>query len=187
MGSQRLQIDLVKLASMDHLTRISNRRATQEFMEKELSLAHRTNNHFSILLIDFDNFKDINDTHGHTVGDHVLIKSAQIFKSNIRKEDLVGRWGGEEFLLILPRTSTQQAVTLANRLLEQIQNEKYSHTLDVPTTVSIGIASSEGLQTMDDILREADLALYDAKVTKNSAKIAESASLMEKTPANKPL
>jgi predicted signal transduction protein with EAL and GGDEF domain len=94
MVSQRLRNDLMEVATMDMLTRISNRRATQVFLEKELSRAQRNQGEFTVLLIDIDNFKQVNDRWGNAVGDEVLFRTAQIFQSMIRKQDLVGRWGG---------------------------------------------------------------------------------------------
>src|SRR5215211_1245985 len=102
MVSQRLRNDLMEVATIDVLTRIPNRRATGLFLEKELSRAQRNESEFSVLLIDIDDFKQVNDRWGHAVGDYTLMKTSGIFQSMIRKEDWVGRWGGEEFLMILP-------------------------------------------------------------------------------------
>ena len=102
MVSHRLRNDLIEFATMDVLTRIPNRRATEAFLEKELSWTQRNRSEFSVLLIDIDNFKQVNDRWGHAVGDYVLVKTASMFQSTIRKHDWVGRWGGEEFLIILP-------------------------------------------------------------------------------------
>jgi diguanylate cyclase (GGDEF)-like protein len=167
MVSQRLQADLRELATIDSLTRIPNRRAAQTFLEKELSRAQRKHEQFSVLLIDIDNFKQINDQRGHAIGDHVLVKSAEIFQANIRKQDLVGRWGGEEFLVILSGTALEDASCLAERLRNQIEKAAYNNTQS-RTTVSIGVASSKGLDTIDQILKNADDALYVAKATKNA-------------------
>ena len=173
MVSQRLHSDLTELATTDSLTRIPNRRATQDFFEKELSRAQRNNSEFSILLIDLDNFKQINDKHGHAMGDNALIKTAQIFQSAIRKQDIVGRWGGEEFLIILPGTTEQNAQILAERLRSEIANAEFKNsTLTVIVTVSIGIAFSNHTDSMDVILKKADDALYVAKATKNAVATA---------------
>lgn len=167
MISQRLQADLRDLATIDSLTRIPNRRAAQTFLEKELSRASRKHEPFSVLLIDIDNFKQINDQHGHAVGDHVLVKSAELFMKNIRKQDLVGRWGGEEFLVILSGASMTDAKCLAERLRSQVENTKYNDTGSI-TTISIGISTSGNSDSIDKMLKTADDALYVAKTTKNA-------------------
>jgi diguanylate cyclase (GGDEF)-like protein len=173
MVSQRLHSDLTELATTDSLTRIPNRRATQDFFEKELSRAQRNNIEFSILLIDLDNFKQINDKYGHAMGDIALVKTARIFQSAIRKQDIVGRWGGEEFLIILPGTTEQNAQILAERLRSEIANAEFKNsTLTVIVTVSIGIAFSNHTDSMDVILKKADDALYVAKATKNAVATA---------------
>ena len=167
MVSQRLRNDLMEVATMDVLTRIPNRRATQSFLEKELSRIQRQQSEFSVLLIDIDNFKQVNDRWGHEVGDYVLIKTAGKVQSIIRKHDWVGRWGGEEFLIILPGPS--DAVLLAERVRAEIANSKFSHgAASFGITVSIGVAGATQQDQIDQILKNADEALYRAKRTKNT-------------------
>ena len=167
MVSQRLRNDLMEVATMDVLTRIPNRRATQAFLEKELSRAQRNLGEFSVLLIDIDNFKQVNDRWGHDVGDYVLVKTASIFQSIIRKHDWVGRWGGEEFLIILPGPC--DARLLAERVRGEIANSEYSHgAASFGITVSIGVAEAKQHHEIDQILKNADEALYRAKLTKNT-------------------
>lgn len=169
MVSQRLRNDLIEFATIDSLTRISNRRATQIFLERELARAQRNNGEFSVLLIDIDNFKQVNDRWGHSVGDHVLAKTASIFQSVIRKQDLVGRWGGEEFLVVSPGSPYCDAESLAERLRREIANSRYSHSFaSFGITVSIGIACGKKSDTLDQILKKADEALYKAKIVKNA-------------------
>ena len=174
MVSQRLQSDLWDLANIDTLTRIPNRHATQTFLEKEYARVERKGKAFSVLLIDIDNFKQINDTHGHATGDQALITTAKIFASAVRKQDIAGRWGGEEFLLILPDTSIQNAHLLAERLRSTVAAVKVDteDTL-VQLTISIGVASSEISMSIDEILKKADDALYVAKATKNAVATAK--------------
>jgi len=123
MVSQRLRNDLLEMATMDALTRIPNRRATEAFLERELSRAQRNQGEFSVLLIDIDNFKQVNDNWGHAVGDIVLVKTAGIFRSMIRKQDWVGRWGGEEFLMILPDPS--ETKSLAERVRYEVAHARF--------------------------------------------------------------
>ena len=167
MVSQRLRNDLMEVATIDVLTRIPNRRATQTFLEKELSRAQRTASEFSVFLIDIDNFKQINDRWGHMVGDRVLAKTAGIFQSMIRKQDLVGRWGGEEFLLILPGACEAEA--LAERVRSEIANTTFrDEEAAFGITVSVGVTCAKPSDQIDQILKKADQALYKAKLTKNT-------------------
>jgi diguanylate cyclase (GGDEF)-like protein len=171
MVSHRLRNDLMEIATIDVLTRIPNRRATQAFLEKEISRAQRSRDEFTILLIDIDDFKQVNDRWGHAVGDEVLVQTAGLFQSMIRKQDLVGRWGGEEFLVVVPGQCN--AEILAERIRSEIAAAEYTHrnaTLHI--TVSIGIACSDGTSLEDEILKRADDALYQAKSIKNAVRIA---------------
>jgi diguanylate cyclase (GGDEF)-like protein len=172
MVSQRLRNDLMEVATIDVLTRISNRRATLVFLEKELSRAQRHESEFTVLLIDIDNFKQVNDRWGHAVGDHVLVKTAGIFQSMIRKQDLVGRWGGEEFLIIVPGTC--DAMALAERVRSELANAAFSYgAASFGITISIGVTCAKQSDQIDQILRSADKALYESKRTKNTVSIAE--------------
>jgi diguanylate cyclase (GGDEF)-like protein len=171
MVSQRLRNDLMEMATIDVLTRIPNRRATQAFLERELSRVQRNQSEFSILMIDIDNFKQVNDRWGHSVGDYVLTKTASVFQSMIRKQDWVGRWGGEEFLMIMPgRCDTE---LLAERVRREIARTEYrSGAASFAITISIGIACAKPADEIDQILKNADRALYRAKLTKNTVSTA---------------
>ena len=171
MVSHRLRNDLMEIATMDVLTRIPNRRATQAFLEKERSRAHRHQDEFSILLIDIDNFKKVNDRWGHAVGDEVLVRTASLFQSMIRKQDLVGRWGGEEFLIIVPGSC--DAEVLAERIRAAIAATAFRHgRASFHITVSIGVACANQTSLEDEILKKADDALYQAKLAKNTVRVA---------------
>jgi diguanylate cyclase (GGDEF)-like protein len=172
MVSHRLRNDLMEIATIDVLTRIPNRRATQAFLEKELSRAQRNQGEFTLLLIDIDDFKHVNDRWGHVTGDAVLTKTASLFQSMIRKQDLVGRWGGEEFLIIVPGPC--DAVVLAERIRSEIAGMEYRHgTASFHITISIGIACANQTSLEDEILKKADDALYKAKSTKNAVSMAD--------------
>jgi len=171
MVSQRLRNDLLEVATIDVLTRIPNRRATQLFLEKELSRAQRNQGEFMVLLIDIDDFKLVNDRWGHSVGDEVLVRTASLFQSMIRKQDLVGRWGGEEFLIIVPGSC--ESPILAERVRSEIAKSEYHHgTVSFGITVSIGIACAGSEDQVDQILKNADKALYQAKIRKNTVSVA---------------
>ena len=183
MVSHRLRNDLMEMATIDVLTRIPNRRATQAFLQKELSRAKRHNGEFSVLLIDIDDFKQVNDRWGHAVGDEVLSKTASLFHSMIRKQDLVGRWGGEEFLIIVPGRCDAQM--LAERVRSEVAATSYRHgTAVFHITVSIGIACSDETSIEDEILKQADNALYRAKKTKNAIRMANEEGFASKTPGS---
>lgn len=173
MVSQRLRNDLMDVATMDVLTRIPNRRATQLFLEKELARARRNHTEFSVLLIDLDRFKQVNDRWGHAVGDHVLVETARFFQSMIRKQDWVGRWGGEEFLMIVPSSAPDEARILAERLRTGIAGLYYTHgSASFCITVSIGVTRANEKDEIDEILKKADMALYAAKQTRNTVSVA---------------
>jgi diguanylate cyclase (GGDEF)-like protein len=172
MVSQRLHNDLMEIATVDVLTRIPNRRATQAFLEKELSRAQREQSGFTTLLVDIDDFKQVNDRWGHAAGDEVLVRTAAIFQSMIRKQDWVGRWGGEEFLLVLPGTCA--AKVLAERLRSEIAATEFTHGgASFGITVSIGVACGRPAEPLDQVLRDADRAMYQAKRTKNAVSVAD--------------
>jgi diguanylate cyclase (GGDEF)-like protein len=171
MVSQRLRNDLMEVATIDVLTRIPNRRATELFLEKELSRAQRNDGEFSVFLIDIDNFKQVNDRWGHAVGDHVLARTAEIFQSMLRKQDWVGRWGGEEFLVIVPGSCNGEV--LAERIRCKVEGSEYGQAGEsFHITVSIGVACANQTSSVDEILKKADDALYQAKNTKNAISIA---------------
>lgn len=174
MVSQRLRNDLLEMATIDVLTRIPNRRATQLFLEKELSRAQRNESEFSVLLIDIDNFKQVNDRWGHAVGDQVLMKTTSIFQALLRKQDWVGRWGGEEFLVILPGTPSCEPEALAERLLSEVAAAEYKQAgTSFRITISIGVACADQTSTLDEILKRADDALYTSKRTKNAVSLSK--------------
>jgi diguanylate cyclase (GGDEF)-like protein len=172
MVSQRLRNDLMEMATIDVLTRLPNRRATQAFLEKELSRVQRHQSEFTVLLVDIDDFKHVNDRWGHAVGDDVLFKTASIFHSMIRKQDLVGRWGGEEFLIVVPGPCNGQA--LAERVRSEIEAATFSSgSTTFGITVSIGVTCARPSDQIDQVLKKADDALYQSKRTKNAVSMAE--------------
>lgn len=156
--------ELLKLVSEDYLTGIGNRRYFYEQAEREIRRSGRTKLPISILMIDIDHFKRINDIHGHKVGDDVLKQIASVIKSSIRSIDILGRVGGEEFATLFPETNDTQAYILA----ERIRNRVATSTLQIPNrenaTVSIGVATFCGDSTpLDQRIQQADKTLYRAK------------------------
>ncbi|MFN7989583.1 MAG: diguanylate cyclase [Thermoanaerobaculia bacterium] len=157
---------LEKLALTDPLTGLANRRAFQEALEAEVSRVARHGRPASLLYVDLDHFKRVNDTHGHAVGDEILEGFAQVLKRACRKGDLGARIGGEEFGVILPTTGGLPAALVAERIRRATEARPLGRTVAVPLTVSVGVASTEdppGPPDAADLLRRADAALYRAK------------------------
>lgn len=151
-------------ATRDSLTRLWNRAAIFDILQSELGRARRGDASVSVILADLDHFKRINDTYGHLVGDAVLRETASRMRSAVRPYDEIGRYGGEEFLLVLPNCGTDAAVALGERLQKAISEEAI--ILDegaIPITLSLGVATSEATIDMHEFLAAADAALYRAK------------------------
>lgn len=155
------------MAITDPLTGLHNRRRFYDALKKEFASTKRYNYPLSCMLIDIDYFKKINDRYGHLAGDQVLKEMARILSSSTRETDILARFGGEEFVLLLPHTSKENALAVAERMIKKIRN----HTVRfgnaaIKVTASIGIASLTDLNEDDgeeDLLRYADAALYAAK------------------------
>jgi len=152
---------LEKLAVTDQLTHIYNRMMLDEKLLYELHSTHRYNTTFSVVMVDIDYFKQVNDTYGHQVGDDVLISIAQILTTHIRKVDILGRWGGEEFLIICPKTDKEGATRLAEELRSQIELHAFTSTLY--KTASFGVSTYQEGDNQSTIISRADKALYLAK------------------------
>lgn len=148
-------------ATTDKLTELANRRHLEQRGETEVARAIRYHAPLSVLLIDLDHFKLINDREGHHMGDQVLVEVAKVIRNSVRVTDLPGRWGGEEFLVLIPNTPAEQAVTLAEKLRRTIAERRFPCERTV--SASIGIADHQNTETLEDMLRRADTALYKAK------------------------
>ncbi len=161
---RRIHLRLDKLASNDDLTGLPNRRCFHEKLTQFLLLKERNHNNLSILFIDIDDFKFINDTKGHDVGDKVLKYLAKTLNTNVRKSDFVARWGGEEFIILLIDSDINQAQVIAEQLRSQVANSKrLSQFSQKPVTISLGATSVTTSDDIDAILKRADDALYKAK------------------------
>ena len=166
-----LQASLIKAknalaheASHDPLTGSLNRRAILDNLNKELIRAKRNNSGLSIGLCDIDFFKKVNDNHGHQVGDDVLYNFVKVIRNNLRPYDFIGRYGGEEFLLVMPESSGSAIEGIYERVRASIADHKIiTRSGKIGITVSIGVAESKGEQTTEDIIAAADIALYKAK------------------------
>ena len=153
-------------ATIDRLTHVANRPTLLAFLFAEVERVARYNRPLSIAFIDLDHFKSVNDTHGHEVGDTVLRGVAAVLQANTRQTDLVGRYGGEEFVLVLPETSVDEAAAVAEKLRLLVVKERYptGAGAEIAVSISIGIAGGFAQQIrVDQLLRDADAAMYSAK------------------------
>ncbi len=156
--------DLIKefrfLAEVDSLTGVYNRRKIEEILAKEIERSRRYGNEVSLMLIDIDDFKQINDTYGHQIGDEILKQIARLIRQNLRRTDYVGRYGGEEFLVILPETSVQKAMTAGERIRSAIERESFRPGR---VTVSIGVTLLKDKDDFGTLFNRLDRAMYLAK------------------------
>ncbi len=158
---ESINLKLTEQARTDTLTQIANRLKIDEELYLELTRFKRTRESFSVILLDIDNFKTVNDNYGHPVGDQVLRSIADILKQNTRPYDLAGRWGGEEFLVICPATRHEGVLSLAEYIRLAIIN---SINGKLPAqTASFGVATVQDSDSVNDLIRRADEALYRAK------------------------
>jgi diguanylate cyclase (GGDEF)-like protein len=153
--------NLENSSRLDHLTQVSNRMELDHRLQTEFAFCRRNGETISLLMIDLDNFKRINDSFGHIAGDDTLVQFTRLVSSSLRITDSFGRWGGDEFLLILPRTKGPEGVYIANQLRSKVAASdiflKYS------LTISIGVAELTEIDTMESLLSRTDKALYRAK------------------------
>lgn len=157
---------LQKHAVIDELTGLHNRRWFEEAMQKSVSCFERDGQPFSMLMLDIDRFKEINDTHGHQAGDAVLRQMSSIIGQGLRPHDKAARYGGEEFAVILPATNLQQATVVAERLRAAVENHPFAvqgSQREPAATISVGMAQIGIGDSGEDLVRAADQALYRAK------------------------
>jgi len=153
---------LLKLSVTDKLTGLYNRQKTdQRLMEEEKKVSRYRNHHCAIMMIDVDYFKKINDTMGHQIGDEILIEIATLMKNNFRQSDIIGRWGGEEFMVILPHTTSDEAKEVAESFRKKVETHHYRGDLNV--TVSIGVGELSHNESIHECVAQIDQALYEAK------------------------
>jgi diguanylate cyclase (GGDEF)-like protein/PAS domain S-box-containing protein len=155
------ELELEEMTKRDPLTKIGNRLFLDEVLLNQYYRFQRNGEPCSVVMIDIDHFKMVNDTYGHLIGDKTLISFAKLIEKTIRKSDVLGRWGGEEFMLVLPHTNTQQAIALAHKirvLIASYQFEEVGHK-----TASFGVSGFHYKKSVDEVVDEADQALYFAK------------------------
>lgn len=157
---------LLEQSCTDPLTGFYNRRFFYQQLQREADRFHRYGNPLSIAMVDLDDFKKVNDKFGHIAGDKVLQAVSGVFKNSLRKTDIIARWGGEEFAVILSGTGPEDAQAVAERLRKRIERTVLSEP-DLSLTVSIGIASFTENMALQELVLAADRAMYRAKRSKN--------------------
>lgn len=158
---EKLELELKKLATMDMLTSINNRYKTDLTLYEQIEISKRYQRPLSLIYFDIDFFKHINDTYGHKTGDFALIELTSLVSDSLRKSDVFGRWGGEEFLIILPETKLDEAVTLAEKLKNIIENHNFNTIKKL--TCSFGVISYKENDSVETLMNRVDKKLYKAK------------------------
>jgi len=169
IDKQKKQLDtayekLNKLSRIDPLTGLSNRRDFLEKVNNEKIRYERDKKNFSLILSDIDNFKSFNDKYGHDCGDFVLTKVSEIFTKTVRRQDSVGRWGGEEFILLLPNSSKEGAIMTAEKLRKAISSNTYKYNdLYLSITMTFGVSIFSDSCSINECIKLSDEALYRGK------------------------
>ena len=153
--------ELMQLAVTDKLTGLFNRAKLDQVLDEEIVRHNRYGTEFCVIMADIDDFKMINDTFGHHKGDAALMAFSDILRQSIRANDTAGRWGGEEFLIVLPHTSVDAAAQTAEKIRALVASGDYGEVKTV--TASFGVLAHKSGETVDDLLLRADMALYAAK------------------------
>jgi diguanylate cyclase len=153
----------------DTLTQLNNRDFFYASISDSMRKLEKKQSSISLLIMDLDNFKNINDTYGHIAGDEILKQLSNILKDNIRAEDIASRWGGDEFVIILQGANAKEAYNIADRIRSEIHNHDFFYNdIIIKVTACIGVASIGDKMDIDAFLDLADKALYKAKTNKNS-------------------
>ena len=171
MAKERSDASLRMAALLDGLTGCWNRVRIEEILQQEMARMRRYGHPASMLMLDLDKFKQINDQFGHLAGDEVLRGFGRLLRTDIRATDVPGRWGGEEFIIVLPSSTFFDAVTLAEHLRERLANLRFSFGAVI--TASIGVAACRPADSVEEWIKRADLALYRAKVNGRNQVIVE--------------
>ncbi|MDF1875063.1 GGDEF domain-containing protein [Sulfurimonas sp. SAG-AH-194-I05] len=157
-----LNEQLIKLATLDPMTNIYNRRYLLEVAERYIKTSIREKSDLCVIMLDIDHFKNINDTYGHDVGDKVIIACTEIITANIRDTDVFARFGGEEFVVLFPNTTTQGAFEISDKIRKLIEANILEGNISVTMSTGLTIFKNEG-EDIDVLIKQADLGLYHAK------------------------
>lgn len=151
-------------ATTDSMTNLANRLKTFDLIQDQIVRAKRTGKPFTLAIGDIDDFKMVNDSYGHDIGDAVIIATAKLMKSSLREQDIIGRWGGEEFMFVLPDTDINNGKDVLEKLRKNISTNTITvKSTPINITLTIGAAASNQAVTIDDIIKLADNALYEGK------------------------
>lgn len=154
--------ELIKISTTDHLSKANNRVKLEEELKRWVDYSRRYSTPLSLMILDLDNFKEINDTYGHLVGDDVIIDTANLIRQNIREFDIFARWGGDEFIILLPNTDKLSAVELAERLRKNVESH-FSSSETPKATCSFGVVQMSRDDNITSLIHNADQMLYLAK------------------------
>ena len=163
--------ELRQLAHHDYLTGLFNRAALREHLDEEMGRTARYGDVFSLIMFDLDHFKAVNDRYGHDTGDRVLQQVAELTLEEVRDIDITARWGGEEFMILLPGTKGDRAQVLAERIRKRIARAAFPEAGYI--TISLGIAEISAGESLQDMILRVDHALYKAKETRNRSEMAQ--------------
>ncbi|WP_457423393.1 GGDEF domain-containing protein [Roseateles sp. P5_E7] len=166
--------ELVQMATTDALTGAFNRKGLEDVLQQALADWRKHQHPLGLVLIDIDHFKAVNDTHGHQAGDRVLAGLAELVRQHVRGQDLLGRWGGEEFLLVCRDSHLPQALAIAEKLRALVAGHRFPGDLRI--TASFGVAAMDSERPLDQVFAAADAALYRAKADGRNCVVAEKAS-----------
>jgi two-component system, cell cycle response regulator len=176
--------EIYRLATVDHLTSLLNKATITRVLSEEIAASIRDHRWISVILLDIDQFKSINDVHGHLMGDRIVQAVAKVLQTNTRRRDKVGRFGGDEFIIVLPETGPKGALRLAERIRISIQEKAAANVgLSASITASLGAASCRANDLENNVLLErADAALYRAKsLGRNRSEVSEKPRSHKKT------
>ncbi|MBF0479057.1 MAG: GGDEF domain-containing protein [Candidatus Omnitrophica bacterium] len=163
---KRYERHLKQLAQIDGMTKVLNHSAIEYRLEEEIARSKRYRLELACMMIDMDNFKQVNDKYGHQKGDQVIKKTAELIRQHLREVDIVGRYGGDEFIIILPETPKQNAITAAERLRKLFDDRMHDMSVKIPfCTVSIGVGGmpDSDVNSSKDMIKKIDHGMYEAK------------------------
>jgi diguanylate cyclase (GGDEF)-like protein len=175
MGTIRMFDSSERLTITDDLTKLYNYRYLRQYLDSEVKRCLRYKKKVSLLFIDVDGFKQINDTFGHLVGSSALAEMGSVLQRNLRDTDIIGRYGGDEFVVVLPETPLNGALVIAERIRKKVEDYEFvAHDLNIRLTVSLGVANCpKHTLTADGLIKKADAAMYRAKeLSKNTIRVA---------------